>query len=243
MAYGNYYDPEDDFPPAPNVPAPNGGGGAPAPSGPSGSMWNTTGGEAPVNSGGGGGGGGAPVRPQFTGYNAPGAPKFEVKPFVAPDREALLSDPGYQARLDAGTKALERSAAAKGWLRTGGHGANLVDYSQGQASQEYGQAFNRGTQAYDRYYQGQKDAYAPQFARWQMNADAGKQAALLGYNTDLSQFLQSSAPHYSPEPNFYDLLGPEIAPPTYGGGGGYGPPSGGGGSGYGDDGRRPRYDY
>lgn len=189
-----YHDPnEDPYDPPPNIPpVTGGGGGAPAPA---------QGGQEPPgpSGGGGGGGGGAPlVRPQFAGFNAPGAPKFIAPTFVAPDRAALLSDPGYLARVDAGQKALERSAAAKGWLRTGGHGQQLVDYSQGQASQEYGQAFNRGLNAYDRNYQKAKDVYAPEFARWQMNSDAGKQAALLGYQTDLSHWQQASAPHYEP---------------------------------------------
>jgi len=53
------------------------------------------------------------------------------------------ADPGYKFRLDQGTQALERSAAARGGLLSGGTLKDLTDYQQGSASQEYGNAFNR----------------------------------------------------------------------------------------------------
>ena len=52
-------------------------------------------------------------------------------------------DPGYKFRLDQGSQALERSAAARGGLLSGGHLKDLTDYQQGVASQEYGNAYNR----------------------------------------------------------------------------------------------------
>jgi hypothetical protein len=56
---------------------------------------------------------------------------------------ALQADPGYQFRLDQGMQALQRSAAARGGLLSGGTLKGLTDYSQGQASQEFGNAWNR----------------------------------------------------------------------------------------------------
>ncbi len=53
------------------------------------------------------------------------------------------ADPGYQFRLDQGNQALERSAAARGVLASGGTLKGLTDYSQGAASQEYSNAYNR----------------------------------------------------------------------------------------------------
>ena len=58
----------------------------------------------------------------------------------------LTTDPGYQFRLDQGTQALQRSAAAKGGLLTGGTAKDLTTFAQGTASQEYGDAFNRSLQ-------------------------------------------------------------------------------------------------
>lgn len=55
------------------------------------------------------------------------------------------ADPGYQFRLDQGQKALERSAAARGGLQSGGTLKGLTDYAQGMASQEYQGAYNRFT--------------------------------------------------------------------------------------------------
>jgi hypothetical protein len=52
-------------------------------------------------------------------------------------------DPGYQFRLDEGLKGLERGAAAKGTLLTGGTLKGLQRYAQDYASGEFGNTFNR----------------------------------------------------------------------------------------------------
>src|SRR5262249_49173751 len=52
-------------------------------------------------------------------------------------------DPGYQFRLNEGMKALQNSAAASGGLLSGPTLKALTNYSQGAASQEYANAFNR----------------------------------------------------------------------------------------------------
>ena len=52
-------------------------------------------------------------------------------------------DPSYQFRLQQGQQALERSAAARGILQTGGTAKALARYGQDAASQEYQAAFNR----------------------------------------------------------------------------------------------------
>jgi len=53
----------------------------------------------------------------------------------------------YKFRFNQGQQALERSAAARGMLNSGNTLAALADYGQGQASQEYGNEFNRLSQA------------------------------------------------------------------------------------------------
>lgn len=55
-------------------------------------------------------------------------------------------DPGYQFRLAEGNKAMDRSAAARGNLLSGGQAKALTQYNQGMASQEYGNAFGRAMQ-------------------------------------------------------------------------------------------------
>jgi hypothetical protein len=55
-------------------------------------------------------------------------------------------DPSYDFRFKEGQKALERSAAAKGTLLTGGTLKALAAYGQGLASTEFGNIFNRNYQ-------------------------------------------------------------------------------------------------
>ena len=57
--------------------------------------------------------------------------------------EQFQADPGYSFRMDEGMKALERSAAARGGLLSGGAMKGIQRFSQGLASDEYTNAFNR----------------------------------------------------------------------------------------------------
>jgi hypothetical protein len=69
--------------------------------------------------------------------------------------EFTQDDPSYQFRLTEGTKALERSGAAKGSSLGGAALKGLTRYAQDYASTEYGNAFNRfetaQTNEYNRY--------------------------------------------------------------------------------------------
>ncbi len=135
-------------------------------------------------------------------FNIPGAPRFDPgAPFVPPEfQRPTLQDaqnePGFQFRQQQGNDALERSAAARGVLRTGGTLKDIVEYNQLFASQEYGHVFNRAlgaydrsyqaaTGAYDRAYQGRRDMFAPRLADWQLRsqADIQRGMAAYGYNT------------------------------------------------------------
>ena len=55
----------------------------------------------------------------------------------------LQMDPSYAWRLSQGRKTLEAGAAARGGLLSGQTGADLVNYGQNAAAQEYGAAFDR----------------------------------------------------------------------------------------------------
>ena len=59
------------------------------------------------------------------------------------DYNSMMADPGYQFRQTEANKALERSAAARGGLFSGGTGRSLSRLNQDMASQEYGAAYNR----------------------------------------------------------------------------------------------------
>jgi hypothetical protein len=56
---------------------------------------------------------------------------------------ALQGDPGYQFRVQQGTQALDRSAAARGMLLSGAQLKGLSQFNQGLASDELTNAFNR----------------------------------------------------------------------------------------------------
>jgi len=59
------------------------------------------------------------------------------------DMSAFRADPGYQFAFDQGLQGLDRSAAARGSLFSGGHSADLIKYGQGMADQQYGDIYNR----------------------------------------------------------------------------------------------------
>lgn len=67
----------------------------------------------------------------------------QAQNMLTPGYQFNASDPSYQWRLEQGQKALERSAASKGQLLSGGMLKSLAGYSQGMASQEYGNQFGR----------------------------------------------------------------------------------------------------
>jgi hypothetical protein len=90
-----------------------------------------------------------PDVPRFTAPALPDQDPFAFQefggfqPFEAPTAETMLQEPGFQFRLGEGRKALERSAASKGMLRTGGTFKGLLDYGQNFASNEYQNVYNR----------------------------------------------------------------------------------------------------
>lgn len=77
---------------------------------------------------------------QQTAGNVPGAFKFGMDQFQ--------QDPGYAFRLSEGQKALDRTAAARGGLISGGALKAAQRYGQDMGSQEYQNAFNRAYTGY-----------------------------------------------------------------------------------------------
>lgn len=53
------------------------------------------------------------------------------------------ADPGYEFRFNEGNRALERGAAARGGLLSGGYGRTAIRYAQDYASSEYKNVFDR----------------------------------------------------------------------------------------------------
>jgi hypothetical protein len=83
---------------------------------------------------------------------------FKFQPFAStatykpPTLADLYNDPGYQARLDAGRQAMERGAAAKGNLLTGGTVRDENQAAQDYASNEFGNLFGRNLTNFNTLY-------------------------------------------------------------------------------------------
>lgn len=88
---------------------------------------------------------------QFTGggqyplasVTGPGLAAPWLTPFNAPTDVTEKNDPGFQFRLKEAQNAIERSAASRGTLLTGGLLKKLSGVMQDQASAEYGNVYGR----------------------------------------------------------------------------------------------------
>ena len=78
---------------------------------------------------------------QRTAGNVPGAFSFT--------NQAMYQDPGYGFRLSEGQKALDRQAAARGGLISGGALKAATRFGQDMGSQEYQSAYNRALTGYN----------------------------------------------------------------------------------------------
>lgn len=97
--------------------------------------------------------------------------------FNAPTGLTEQNDPGYQARLKLGTDALERSAAARGGVLTGGTAKALDTYGQDYGSNEYNNVYNRALTDYTTKYNAYNTNQANQYNRLASLAGVGQQAA------------------------------------------------------------------
>ncbi len=82
-----------------------------------------------------------------------------TQPFQAPTADQALQSPGLQFALQRGNDAIQKSAAARGTLLTGGTLKALNDWSQQTALQGYGDVYNRAMGEYgtarDNFFQNQ----------------------------------------------------------------------------------------
>lgn len=97
--------------------------------------------------------------------------------FTAPTDITEQNDPGFQARLKLGQQALERSAAARGTVLSGGTLRDLNQYAQDYASNEYGNVYSRAMQEYLNRYNIFQQNQANQYNRLANIAGLGQTAA------------------------------------------------------------------
>jgi hypothetical protein len=87
--------------------------------------------------------------------------------FSAPTAAQAEAQPGYQFARDQGLQAIDRSAAAKGTLLTGGNLKDLATFAGGTASQNYNNVFNQGLQSFqtnrDTFYHNQDSPFNKYF--------------------------------------------------------------------------------
>ena len=88
---------------------------------------------------------GAPAQAPVAANPAPAAPQApqNVNAPAQPGFQEFFASPDYQFRAREGEKALLRNASARGMLGSGALSKDLLAYSQGLASTEYGNWFNR----------------------------------------------------------------------------------------------------
>jgi hypothetical protein len=111
-------------------------------------------------------------------------PDFQ-RDFTMADYQA---DPGFEFRMNQGMQTLQRSAAAKGGLMGGQTMKALTDYSQGQASNEYQNAYNRFNSDRDRRY-----GRLGQIAGMGQNAASSLGSMAMGYGGAVGQNYMNAA--------------------------------------------------
>lgn len=124
---------------------------------------------------------GAAVNPSLGGFGSLMAAN-PYSTFTAPTGLTEQNDPGYQARLNLGMDAMDRSAAARGSVLTGGTAQAENQAAQDYASNEYGnvynRAFNTNAANFNQFSQNQNN----QYNRLASLAGIGQQSAQqLGY--------------------------------------------------------------
>jgi len=97
--------------------------------------------------------------------------------FQAPTGLTEQNDPGYMARLQLGTDALQRSAAARGSVLTGGTAKALDTYAQDYASNEYNNVYNRALQGYTTNFNAYNTNQANQYNRLAALSGVGQTTA------------------------------------------------------------------
>lgn len=113
--------------------------------------------------------------------------------------DMVANDPGYQARLNLGTDTLQRSAAARGNLLTGGTAKALNSYAQDYASNEYNNYYNRALNTYgtnaSNYYTNQNNQYGRLAGLAGMGQQTASNLGTLGANTanNMSQNVLGTA--------------------------------------------------
>jgi hypothetical protein len=97
--------------------------------------------------------------------------------FRAPTEAEMQADPAYQAAMQSGTAAIDRSAAKAGTLRGGGTLKGLMDFGNRLGTQTYADIYGRRRSEYDLAGANAKDLYATNRANTAENYDRNQRNA------------------------------------------------------------------
>lgn len=130
--------------------------------------------------------------------------KSVMRPTAAFDPSNIQMDPGFAFRLNQGAQTLDRSAAARGGVLSGGQAKAMQRYAQDYSSGEYQNAYDRAANTYGINQANEQDYRNT--ALGQYNASASQRAinnaAILGqYNTAAEQKAQNNQLNLA---NYYD---------------------------------------
>lgn len=134
----------------------------------------------------GGMGGGYSTNPsgRLASFSAPGINAPWTEEFKAPDPNAILNDPYYKFQLGQGEEGIQRSAAARGTLLTGGTLKDLTSFGQGLASSFGDKAYNRAFGQYQNdqntFWNNQNNAYNHLSGFTQLGMQGAQQAGNYG---------------------------------------------------------------
>lgn len=111
--------------------------------------------------------------------------------FTAPTMDEFMNSPGIQAGLKMGQQALERSAASKGTLLTGGLMKDLNSFAGDYASQKYGDVYGRALGEYglaqNTFYKNQDNLFNRNFSLAQLGQNSATNTGLQGQNNANAQ--------------------------------------------------------
>ncbi len=105
-------------------------------------------------------------------------------------------DPGFQFAVQEGQKGIERSAAAKGTLLTGGTLKDLAGYTTGAALQNYDQAYNRANKTFQTNYDVFRNNQTDPFNKLYQTSNLGLNAA-----SNYSNSLDRNTSYYNDATN------------------------------------------
>jgi hypothetical protein len=145
-----------------------------------------------------------PSGPFAFGQGVPNVGAFNYSPlgdqpqFQLPTgQQALDQDPGYAFRLQQGEDALINSAAARGGLGDPNTLRAVQDYGQQEASQEYGNAYNRALGAYQTNIGTNLAANQQQYGQGLNAFQTNANTQLAQQNQAFNQALQSYQTNFS----------------------------------------------